>query len=89
MDSLWDPSLSEALTYPATIRIPLNNQPIWLQPQPQLDATVPLDRKQNKAREYTAEDWEAQKQEITRLYEKNTLASIMKLMKERHGFDPT
>ncbi|PVH71368.1 hypothetical protein DL98DRAFT_596999 [Cadophora sp. DSE1049] len=89
MDPIWDLSLSEAFTHPATIHILSNNQPIWLQPQPQLDATVPLNRKRNKARKYPEEDWEAQKQEITRLYEKNTLDSIMKLMKERHGFDPS
>ena len=78
MDSIWDPSL-----------IPSDHQPVWLQSQPQLDATVPLDSEQNKARKYTMEDWETQRPEITRLYEENTLNSVMKLMKERHGLDAT
>jgi hypothetical protein len=89
MNSTWDPSLSGAFTYPAIIHMPSNNQPVWLQRQPQLDATVLQNDKRNKARKYAAEDWEALKLEIARLYNNGTLSSIMRLMKERHGFDAT
>ncbi|KAM3070358.1 hypothetical protein ACMFMG_010189 [Clarireedia jacksonii] len=89
MDSIWYPSFPEVTTYPATFHIPSHNQPVWPQPQPQLDAPVLLENEQSKARGYTAKDWEAQKQEITRLYENNTLDSIMRIMRERYGLDAT
>jgi hypothetical protein len=40
-------------------------------------------------RKYTAEDWEAQKSEITRLYNDNTLESVRDFMKKQHGLDAT
>lgn len=40
-------------------------------------------------RKYTAEDWNIQKSEITRLYEDNTLENVRSFMKERHGLEAT
>jgi Clr5 domain len=53
--------------------------------QPQPDGIFPLDGKQNEARWYKEEDWDAQRPEITRLYENNTLENVMKFMREQHG----
>jgi hypothetical protein len=89
MDSTWNPWFSEVFTSPATIHIPSNNQPAWLQPQPQSDAAAPPGSERTEAKKFTAGDWETHEQEITRLYDENSLASIMKLMKERHGLEAT
>jgi hypothetical protein len=97
MDSLWNEAHGEAFIPPATIYIPSNNQPArpqiqWQpqpQPQPQLHAMFPLGSKQNEARKYTVKDWDAQRPEITRQYENNTLSSVMEFMRERHGLDAT
>jgi hypothetical protein len=40
-------------------------------------------------RKYTAEDWDAQKSEITRLYNDNTLESVRGIMRTQHGLDAT
>jgi hypothetical protein len=40
-------------------------------------------------RKYTAEDWEAQKSEITRLYNDNTLEIVRDFMRKQHGLDAT
>jgi hypothetical protein len=45
--------------------------------------------RQNEARKYTAQDWEVMKSEIARLYESGTLGSVMRVMREEHGFDAT
>ena len=95
MDSLWNQAHWEAFMPPATMYIPSNNQPtqpqiqLQLQPQPQLHAILPLGSKQNEARKYTAKDWDEQRLEITRLYENNTLNSVVEVMRERHGLDAT
>jgi hypothetical protein len=89
MDSTWYPSFSDPFPYPATIHIPSNNQPAWLQPQPQPDAAAPLGSERTETKKFTARDWETHEQEITRLYDENSLPSIMKLMKERHGLEAT
>jgi hypothetical protein len=79
---------------------PLRSQTQWslqpeLQPQPQLQPqqelylVVPLGGEQNETRKYTAKDWEEQRVEITRLYEKNTLAKVIELMREQHGLYAT
>lgn len=61
------------------------------QPQPQvhLHAKFPSGIKQTEVRKYTAEDWEEQRPEITRLYEDNTLSKVMELMREKLGLDAT
>jgi hypothetical protein len=40
-------------------------------------------------RKYTAEDWDAQRSEITRLYNDNTLESVRDFMRKQHGLDAT
>jgi hypothetical protein len=57
--------------------------------QPQSDGIFPLSGKQNEARWYTEEDWDAQRREITKLYENNTLENVMKFMREQHGLKAT
>ena len=95
MDWLWDQTHREASILPATIYMPSNNQPArpqthsQLQPQPQLHTMLPPGSKQNEARKYTTKDWDEQRSEITRLYESNTLNSVVELMRERHGLDAT
>jgi hypothetical protein len=64
---------------------PLNIDPV----QPQSDGVFPLSGKLNEARWYTDEDWNAQRPEITRLYENNTLENVMKFMREQHGLKAT
>jgi hypothetical protein len=50
---------------------------------------LPPATQQNKIRKYSREDWNAQRPEITRLYENGTLESVMKFMRERYGLDAT
>jgi hypothetical protein len=40
-------------------------------------------------RRYTEKDWDAQKSEITRLYNDNTLESVRDFMRKQHGLDAT
>jgi hypothetical protein len=97
MDSLWDQADWEAFLPSATIYMSSNNLLAWPQtqlhphpqPQPELHAMVPLGSRQSEARKYTAEDWDAQRPEITRLYENNTLNGVMEIMRERYGLDAT
>jgi hypothetical protein len=105
MDSLWNQAHWDSFMPVTAIYMPWDNQPVQeqtqsqpqpqppsqpqLQPQLQLHAVLPLGVKQNKARKYTAEDWEAQKPEITRLYENKTLKSVMDFMREQHGLGAT
>ena len=67
----------------ATISVPSNNQPA--QPQPQRHAMLPPASQRSEIRKYRPEDWDAQRQEITMLYENDTLESVMELMRERYG----
>jgi len=50
---------------------------------------LPPASQQNDIRKYTPEDWNVQRSEITRLYENDTLGSVMKFMRERYGLDAT
>jgi hypothetical protein len=50
---------------------------------------LPPVSQQSEVRKYRAEEWNAWKPEITRLYENDTLQSVMKYMRERHGLDAT
>ncbi len=73
---------------------PLDAQPDQSNRQPELNSmlppTLPLTSyKHTEARKYTARDWDAQKAEITRLYEENTLERVMELMNEHHGLTAT
>ncbi|OBT47133.1 hypothetical protein VE00_03127 [Pseudogymnoascus sp. WSF 3629] len=45
--------------------------------------------RQNETRKYTTRDWDAQRLEITRLYDNGTLESVMKFMRDRHRLDAT
>jgi hypothetical protein len=49
----------------------------------------PTSHKHLEPRRYTAEDWDIQKAEITRLYEENKLERVMELMRELHGLTAT
>jgi hypothetical protein len=49
----------------------------------------PVSHKYLKPRKYTAKDWDIQKAEITRLYEKNKLERVMELMRDLHGLTAT
>ena len=77
----------EAVMPQATFSVPSNNQPA--QPQPQCHAMLPPASQQSKIRKYSPKDWDAQRPEITRLYENDTLESVMKFMRERYGLDAT
>jgi hypothetical protein len=81
----------EAALPPATFSVPSNSQPAQPQPQPQPQhyAMLPPASQQNDIRKYTPEDWNVQRSEITRLYENDTLGSVMKFMRERYGLDAT
>jgi hypothetical protein len=50
---------------------------------------LPPATQQKKTRKYSREDWNAQRSEITRLYESGTLESVMNFMRERYGLDAT
>jgi hypothetical protein len=50
---------------------------------------LPPGSNQNKARKYTAKDWDEQRPEIIRLYESNTLNGVVETMRDRHGLDAT
>ena len=82
MDSRRNQAHWESFASPS---IPSNNQPA----QQQSHAMFPPVGIQNEARKYTAVDWDAQRPEITRLYESATLESVMKVMRERHRLEAT
>jgi hypothetical protein len=44
--------------------------------------------KQTEVRKYIAKDWDAQREEITRLYENNTLEGVVNFMKKNMGLMP-
>jgi hypothetical protein len=44
---------------------------------------------QNEPRKYTAKEWEEMKPEIARLYNSGSLESVVKSIREEHGFDAT
>ena len=74
---------SEAFLPPGDFSIPSNSE------STQAHDIFPQHGKQNKRRMYTAEDWDAQRSEITRLYENNTLEGVMEFMREQYGLDAT
>jgi hypothetical protein len=58
--------------------------------QPQLPGMFPTASQANEVRKYTTDDWDAQRLEITRLWENYyTLKSVINLMIERHGLHAT
>ena len=61
------------------------------QPQPRLQWQAPLllAGVREKARQFTATDWEVHRLEITNLYENGTLESLMKYMRDKHGLQST
>lgn len=61
-----------------------DDQPPQPQSPPQLHPMLPPANKPTEARKYTADDWETQREEITRLYEDNTLGRVIDLMRENH-----
>ena len=67
--------------------MPSTSQPLQLQPQ--LYTMAPLAGRQNETRKYTTRDWDAQRLEITRLYDNGTLESVMKFMRDYHRLDAT
>jgi hypothetical protein len=79
----------EAAMPPATFSMPSNSQHAQPQLQPQYYAMLPPANQQNEIRKYKPEDWKVQRPEITRLYENDTLGSVMKFMRERYGLDAT
>jgi hypothetical protein len=87
MDS-WHPAFLEA-TGPSAAYPPVNNPPG--QPEQPLNShtffTPAAGAKE--PRKYTAEDWDVQRSEITRLYHDNTLENVRVFMRERHGLDAT
>jgi Clr5 domain len=78
---------SETFTPPTCFSKTPNDQPV--QPQPHIYTISPVASKQAALREFIALDWDVQKTEIARLYENNTLGSVMKFMREQHGLDAT
>jgi hypothetical protein len=101
MDSLWNEAQWEAFMLLSPVYISSDNHPArphpqphpQLQPQPHpqtpLHAMLLPGNKQNKARKYTAKDWDEQRPEIIRLYESNTLNNVVETMRDRHGLDAT
>ena len=79
----------EAVMPQAAFSISSNNQSA--QPQPQFHAMLPADSQQCEVQKYRAEDWDAQRPEITRLYlyENETLESVRKFMREQYALDAT
>lgn len=77
----------EAVMPQTTSSVPSSNQ--TLQPQPQYHVMLPLVSQQSGIRKYKPKDWDAQRPEITKLYENDTLEGIIKFMRERHGLDAT
>lgn len=65
-------------------------QTVMPQPtQPQVHAMLPSTSQQGEVRKYKVEDWDVHRQEITRLYENDTLKNVMKFMRERYGLEAT
>ena len=81
----------EVLEVPTSVYINPNSQPTQSQSpsQPQFHAILSSGSVQNETRKYTAEDWEKQRPEITRLYKNSTLNKVIEFMREQHGFDAT
>ena len=77
----------EAFVPAANSNVPASSEPAYSREQ---SHGMPTSTdKSHEARKYTAEDWESQRPEITRLYENGTLESVMKFMREQHGLDAT
>jgi hypothetical protein len=85
MDSQWNQEDWTLPTPPANLSMLI--QPV--QSQPRLHTIVSLAGEQDEVRKYTAKDWDAQRLEITRLYNENALKVVMKVMREQHGLDAT
>lgn len=85
MDSHWN-SLSSPVT---TVSSAADEQ--HDPPQAHLHAMRPPAHAHIESRKYTAEDWDIQRPEITRLYwtEDKTLELVMELMTEQHGLIAT
>jgi hypothetical protein len=87
MDS-WHLAYPEATGSQAAVN-PASNPPgqfVW----PFNSATfIPPADGPKELRKYTAEDWDAQKLEITRLYNDNTLERVRDFMRKQHGLDAT
>lgn len=89
MDSPWNQGHWEAFMLQPGFYIHPNNQPPQPEPQWQSHGMPPPAGKQNEARKYTVKDWDAQRLEIARLYEENTLESVREFMRKQHGLDAT
>ena len=81
----WTAPLSTAVPGPS------NNQlaPQQYESQTQLQAQVSAARKQDDGRMFKARDWEDHREEITALYENNTLENVMKSIQARYGLVAT
>jgi hypothetical protein len=90
MDSQWNHTeLVGYMPVPASFSIPSNNQFAQPEPQSYVHTRPSLVARQTEVRKYTATDWNTHRAEITRLYEENTLPTVMKFMREKYGLDAT
>ena len=89
MDLPWIHSDWDALIPEAGETLTSNSQLGPPQLEPQSDNMFSPVGMHTEIRKYTKKDWEAYKPEITRLYESNTLDTVIKVMRERHGLDAT
>ena len=87
MDS-WDPAYLEGTGPQAALRLASNPPAQFEWPFNSVMYLLPADGPK-ELRKYTTEDWDAQKSEITRLYNDNTLESVRDFMRKQHGLDAT
>ncbi|KAF4628664.1 hypothetical protein G7Y89_g9490 [Cudoniella acicularis] len=87
MDS-WHPANLETME-PPPISHSINNLPVQSEQPFNSHTFLPPAARPNVPRKYTAEDWEAQKSEIARLYNDGTLENVRNFMSQRHGLNAT
>jgi hypothetical protein len=87
MDS-WHSTYLEATGPQAALNPAINPPGQFVWPFDSAMFILPADGPK-ELRKYTAEDWDAHKSEITRLYNDNTLESVRDFMRKQHGLDAT
>ncbi|KAH9211156.1 hypothetical protein DL95DRAFT_412334 [Leptodontidium sp. 2 PMI_412] len=90
MDSPWNHAGLEGFIPPlAFFSLPSNNRFTQPEPQSHVHTRPSLAGRQMEVRKYTTNDWNTHRAEITRLYEDETLPTLMKFMRQNHGLDAT
>ncbi|KAL5331249.1 hypothetical protein ACEPPN_000778 [Leptodophora sp. 'Broadleaf-Isolate-01'] len=90
MDSPWNHAGLEGFIPPlAFFSLPSNNRFTQPEPQSHVHTRPSLAGRQMEVRKYTTNDWNTHRAEITRLYEDETLPTLMEFMRQNHGLDAT